>query len=1150
MTHSPALTPSPRHFQFLGWLVLLPVFFFACSQTRKDTRILVFSKGEALDRNAVQAGVTSLQRLGQENQIRVDTTSNPFVFSQDSLQAYSAVVFMNTSGDVLDYRQQANFERYIQAGGGFVGINAASGSERGWPWYGQLIGASIADPDAAPVVRKETVEIINASHASTEGMPERWERADRWLQYTALHPDVNVVAAIHRPERAGGKAERQPVAWYHEFDGGRAFYTAGGSTAESYADPFFQKHLLGGIRYAIGRNNELDFRQATTLRVPEENRFTRVVLAEKLDEPLQLVVLPNSDVLFIERKGTLHLYKADQKKTRLVTRLDVALSSEDGLMGLALDPGFERNNWVYFYYSVAGAESKHRVARFVLKGDSLLKSTEKVLLEIPVQRGCCHMAGSLEFGPDGNLFISLGDNTNPFESDGYSPSDGRPGRQAFDAQRTSANTNDLRGKILRIKPQPDGSYTIPEGNLFPQDGSQGRPEIYVMGNRNPYRITVDAKTGYLYWGEVGPDAGEDSTGRGPRGYDEINQARQAGNYGWPYFVGDNLAYHAFDFETRTSGQPYNPKAPVNNSPNNTGIKNLPPAQPAFIWYPYAESKEFPAVGKGGRNAMAGQVYYADQYQPSGRNFPPYYDGKLFIYDWMRNWIMAVTLDQDGQYQKMEPVLPSKPADKPIDLRFGPDGALYVLEYGTYWRAQNDDSRLVRIEFNEGNRRPVAQMAADQTVGAAPLRVQFSGNKSYDFDPADSLTFAWKFDRKQVQSTEREPVFTFHTPGTYTVTLQVSDPTGEKATTTMEVMVGNEPPKVAVEMAGNTSFFWDNQTLPYTVRVSDREDGTVGSGIDPSAVTVRFDYLPQGKDLILNAMETSAAPATSVAGLKGKTLIAGSDCKACHAIDRNSVGPSYVNIANRYHQDKSAVNRLATKIIRGGGGNWGGEHEMSAHPQLTQADAAEMVRYILLLADEEPVAASLPLQGQVTTNKHTGAGVEGSYLLSATYTDQGGNGIKPFTSRYTVMLQHPRVAAVESAVQEGAAKGNYENYKIIKFNKNEAYLLFPDLDLTGVSRLSYRVGSRNASGILELRLGSPNGTLISKTAYVDKDTSPLTSDVRGFITWQDVSAPVIPSPGRHDLYLVYRSDKPVSVWSSFDLHWIHFHTSRPEHMVSR
>ena len=272
----------------------------------------------------------------------------------------------------------------------------------------------------------------------------------------------------------------------------------------------------------------------------------------------------------------------------------------------------ETNHWIYLYWSPSGG-SDTRLARFTLVGNQLDMASQKILLNVHTERSSTnHEAGSLAFGPDGSLYLSTGDNTNPFESSGFNPIDEQPGRAIFDAQRSAGNMNDLRGKILRIKPEPDGTYTIPAGNLFPADGSAGRPEIYVMGNRNPFRISVDSETGWLYWGEVGPDANNDSGNRGPRGYDEINQARQAGNFGWPYIIADNKPYRDFDFTPPgTPGALFNPAAPVNNSPNNTGPMNLPPAQGALIWYPYATSSQFPELGTGGRTAMAGPVYHFD-----------------------------------------------------------------------------------------------------------------------------------------------------------------------------------------------------------------------------------------------------------------------------------------------------------------------------------------------------------------------------------------------------------------------------------------------------------------------------------------------------------------------------------------------------------
>ena len=151
--------------------------------------------------------------------------------------------------------------------------------------------------------------------------------------------------------------------------------------------------------------------------------------------------------------------------------------------------------------------------------------------------------------------------------------DERIGRSPFDAQKGSSNTHDLRGKILRITPKRDGTYTIPRGNLFSPDGTEGRPEIFAMGCRNPFRFSVDQKTGYVYWGDVGPDSGIDSE-LGPQSYDEWNQAKSPGNYGWPYFEANNKAYPMLDFETKKIGESQNPLRPINDSPNNTGARGI------------------------------------------------------------------------------------------------------------------------------------------------------------------------------------------------------------------------------------------------------------------------------------------------------------------------------------------------------------------------------------------------------------------------------------------------------------------------------------------------------------------------------------------------------------------------------------------------
>nr|MCU0451443.1 ThuA domain-containing protein [Bernardetiaceae bacterium] len=679
-------------------LLLVGLVAHGCFMKSKDpARVLVFSRTLGFRHNSIPDGIKMIQAIGQRLNFVVDTTEDPAKFTEENLKRYSTVVFMSTTGNVLDAYQQADFERYIQAGGGFVGIHAATDTEYEWPWYNQLVGGQFAShPPGTP---KAMLSIIRRGHPATDSLPDKWERTDEWYNFKNLNNQVNVLMTIDEKTYTGGtNGDFHPMSWYHDFDGGRAFYTAGGHTPESFREPLFVKHVTGGFLYALGERKPLDYSKARSQRVPEENRFTKVVLDSNLDEPTEMAILPDGRVIYVHRKGEVKLYNPATNQTKIINQIKVYTKHEDGLMGVAVDPGFAQNQSVYLYYSDP-AKAVNQLSVFKFNGDSIDVASEKKVLAVDVQREeCCHTGGSLAFDGQGNLFLSTGDNTNPFASEGYSPSDERPGRSAWDAQRSSSNTNDLRGKVLRIRPRPEGGYDIPAGNLFPVGTANTRPEIYVMGCRNPYRISVDKKTNYLYWGDVGPDAGEDSVHRGPRGHCEVNQAQTPGYYGWPLFVANNKAYRKFDFAARTSGEPHNPEIPVNSSPNNTGLKQLPPARSPLIWYPYAVSPEFPIVGKGGRNPMAGEVFYADRYRKSNIGFPEYYNGKLFIYEWMRGWIMTVTMDAQGKMISLDPFMPSQRFSNPMDMEFGPDGSMYLLEYGTNWFSRNEDARLVRIEY--------------------------------------------------------------------------------------------------------------------------------------------------------------------------------------------------------------------------------------------------------------------------------------------------------------------------------------------------------------------------------------------------------------------------------------------------------------------
>ena len=655
-------------------------------------------------------GIKAIQDLGLKNGFEVDTTTDANKFAEDSLKKYAALIFLSSTGELLSGNQEIALERYIQSGGGFVGIHAATDAEYDWNWYVNMIGASfLSHPDQ----QEATLVINDKTHPSTDSLPATWSRKDEWYNFKNVSKDIKVLISIDEKSYEGGKnGDSHPMAWYHNYDGGRVFYTELGHTDESYADPLYLKHILGGIKYAIGDNTS-DYSKAHSVYAPDESHFTKVQLVTgTFFEPTEITILPNLDVLVVQRRGEIYLYNSQTKKIKQAGFLNVywktaatGVNAEEGLLGVKLDPDFAKNHYVYMYYS-APDSSVNRVSRFTLENDTIINSSEKIVLQFYEQRDiCCHTGGSIAFGPDKTLFVSTGDNTTPFDepkqkyvSNGYAPLDDRPGHEQYDERRSSGNTNDLRGKILRIKVKEDGSYEIPEGNLFPKGTDKTRPEIYVMGNRNPYRISVDQKNGNLYWGEVGPDANNDSLDiRGPRGYDEVNQARKAGYFGWPFFIGNNYPYHLYDYATGKTGPTMDPAKPINNSRNNTGLTELPPAQPAFIWYPYAVSPDFPSLGAGGRTAMAGPIYYSDLY-PKETRYPSYYDGKFFFYEWMRGFIKAVSMKANGDYDRMEPFMGNTKFNSAIDVEVGPDGRFYILEYGSGWFSKNENAGLVRIDY--------------------------------------------------------------------------------------------------------------------------------------------------------------------------------------------------------------------------------------------------------------------------------------------------------------------------------------------------------------------------------------------------------------------------------------------------------------------
>ena len=861
---------------------------------------------------------------------------------------------------------------------------------------------------------------------------------------------------------------------------------------------------------------------AEEIATVDPSRFEITVLATGLTQPMELAMAPDGTVYFIELSGKLKSLNPVTRAVTLVGEVTVTTAQENGLIGLALDPNFAENHWIYFQYSPPDFPGQH-ISRFTLVDGLLDLASEKILMRYEEQRKeCCHHAGSLQFGPRGELFIACGDNTHPHgDSQGYAPLDERPDRAPWDAQKSSSNTNSYNGKILRIKPTPAGGYEIPDGNLFPRDGSKGRPEIYVMGCRNPWRMSVDQQTGFVYWGEVGPDAGSEGP-RGPRGYDEVNQARQAGNFGWPYFIANNLPYADVDFATGEIGPLYDPNAPVNRSPNNTGEQLLPPAQPAFIYYPYGGSTEFPELGSGGRTACAGPVYHYSSTSTSTIKFPAAYDRTLMIFEWSRNWIKGVHLDSDSRIKQIEALMPQQRFVRPIDMEFGADGALYVMEYGETWGV-NQDSRLIRVEYASGNRTPVVIASAENNIGKQPLAVSLSSKGTFDKDLADQLSYEWRLIQTadpsappRVLSREPDPVVTIEESGIYNVELVVTDPHGASRTASVPVLVGNSRPTIRFIEPQVGDFFDPEQPIRFELQVIDAEDGTNDDQEIDERGAEQIDADSPGR-VSLNVVYSLGSIPGSGAGSEAKDegpigmrRMKKSDCFNCHAVDQKRVGPQLLEIATKYRGKEGALEASVQRVLKGSTGVWG-KIPMIPHSHHTPEEIQEMVSWIYSLEPQGLVRVFNGFVGEIPLNKDE-TSKPGHFKLEANYLDRGAGAIPPLNASALIYLRQ-RLVEAETAdevhgpqiLNSGTAGGG----KFAGAINHGHALRFNSLPLDKVKQLTFRVASAGAGGSIEVRLDRPDGDLLA--------TVPI--EVNGaWEVWYEKTIEIPATQGRHDVWI--------------------------------
>ncbi|MEV4316344.1 carbohydrate-binding protein [Actinocrispum sp. NPDC049592] len=761
------------------------------------------------------------------------------------------------------------------------------------------------------------------------------------------------------------------------------------------------------------------------------NDFQQVTLAKgepEMGEPMSMTVLPDRTVIHTARNGTVRATDA-AGNTRVIGTIPVYTHDEEGMQGVAADPGFATNRFVFFYYApplstpagdapVSGTaadfarfDGVNRLVRYSLNSDLTINmASARTVLEVKTSRGlCCHVGGDIDFDAQGNLYLTTGDDSNPF-TDGYAPLDDRPGRNpALDSQRSAGNSNDLRGKLLRIKVNADGSYSIPAGNMFAPGTANTRPEIYAMGFRNPYRMNVDKATGIVYLGDYGPDAGT-TTSRGPSGQVEFNRITAPGFFGWPYCTGSNTAtetYAQFNYDTNTAGAKYNCSGgATNNSRNNTGIRTLPPAQPAWIKYA-GDSGSPPEFGGGSESPMGVPVYRFDPNLNSTVKFPQALDGHAFATEFGRRWIKDIEVLSNGQRGTINPF--PWTGTQVMDAQFGPDGALYVLDYGTGWFNGDANSALYRIEYRGpgGGRAPIAQAAASPTSGAAPLNVTFSSAGTSDPD-GGTLSYLWTFG-DGATSTAQNPSHTYTTNGTFTATLKVTDSTNLSGSASVPIAVGNTAPTVRVELPANGQVFSFGDTVPFRITVTDPEDGAI------DCTKVKMNY------------------------------VLGHDSHA-HAITSQN----------------GCTGSIATPLD--------GEHEVSAN-----------------------------LFG----------------VWDAEYTDKGANGVPPITTHSQSVTQPRQRQAEHFKTMSGVTiydKASAIGGRTVGDITNGDWIEFDPYIVAGIPNFTARVASAGAGGQLQLRVGSPTGTLVGSA------TVPVTG---GWENWQDVTGTISNAPaGTQKLYLVF------------------------------
>jgi cytochrome c551/c552 len=471
---------------------------------------------------------------------------------------------------------------------------------------------------------------------------------------------------------------------------------------------------------------------------------------------------------------------------------------------------------------------------------------------------------------------------------------------------------------------------------------------------------------------------------------------------------------------------------------------------------------------------------------------------------------------NGEFDNMEPFMEGVKFNNPSDMEVGPDGRLYMVDYGSGWFAKNDNAGLIRIDYNGGNRPPnIEGLSVNKTSGDLPLQI-IASVKAADPDK-DPVSYVWHIGNDvEKKTTEPSLQYTLNKAGDYAISVDVLD--DQKATSksnTVNVYAGNEAPTVDVKIEGNKTFYFPGSPVKYNVAIHDKDDNST----DVNNLMVTANY-SDSRDKAGNATGHQSLTRQ----MAGKNLMLSLDCKGCHKVDTKSVGPAFIEVSKRYQKNPQATAILAEKIIKGGSGYWG-EVSMAAHPQLKESDAKQIVSWILSLENPNK-EKSLPQNGSIDATLDKPVNDKGILSIYAAYTDKGGNDIKPLMGDGAAELRNSKMTF------EGITK--MEGYSKIAFNGN-SYLIIPaegwfridSIDLTGINKAALNMGWQRPpvpAYTFELHLDSPEGKKIGELSFAGKEGTGKEGQKPEFAIITSAVSPV--TDGKfHNLYIVSKVKDP-------------------------